>query len=189
MARSYINAASVDLVNDAGSVLWSIVKGEQLEFPIDLTFIEEITVGYDFEAVVIEGLNDGEGTIPAAIQPDGMETVLTIRIPTNQGEYSDVGVYTPGDFVEYEDAYWILDTVHDGNPPSTVLWSSHAINRIFIQTDTTLGTGWTVQPTPGVPSYGFFELRVTENASPIYARTWKPTRGTVQLLFSPTDLI
>jgi len=34
MARSRLTDPTLDLVTDAGAVLWSMVKGEQLEFPI-----------------------------------------------------------------------------------------------------------------------------------------------------------
>ena len=40
MARSRLTNTSQDLISDGGAVVWSFVKGEQLEFPITLNFIE-----------------------------------------------------------------------------------------------------------------------------------------------------
>jgi len=48
---------------------------------------------------------------------------------------------------------------------------------------------WAVQPTIIAPVYGFFELRVTEPNGNIYPRTWKPMRGLVQYLYSPTQVV
>lgn len=48
---------------------------------------------------------------------------------------------------------------------------------------------WSVQPTITSPVHGFFELRVTEPSGGIYPRTWKPMRGLVQYLYSPTQVV
>ena len=58
MARSRLTETTDDLVTDSGAVLWSFVKGEQLEFPITLNFVENVTAGYAYEAVV----GDSRGT-------------------------------------------------------------------------------------------------------------------------------
>ena len=52
-----------------------------------------------------------------------------------------------------------------------------------------LGNDYQVQPSVAGSTYGFFELRVTEPANPIFARTWKPIRGMVEIQFSPTDIV
>ena len=44
MARSQLTEISEDLNTDSGSVLWSLVRGEQLEFPITMNFIENYPV-------------------------------------------------------------------------------------------------------------------------------------------------
>jgi hypothetical protein len=66
-------------------------------------------------------------------------------------------------------------------------WEVTQLNKIYVQFPTTLGTGWNVKPLPDSATYGFFELRVTEPADAIFTRTFKPVRGMVELLFSPTD--
>jgi len=54
-------------------------------------------------------------------------------------------------------------------------------------TTTGVGAEWAVKPTPTANVYGFFELRVTENMNGSgFPRTWKPLRGLVELLYSPT---
>ena len=57
MARSLLTNTTNDLITDSGAVLWSLVTGEQLEFPITLNFLKDTTQkllnNYIFEAVVI----------------------------------------------------------------------------------------------------------------------------------------
>lgn len=40
MARSAISNISNDLQSDSGGILFSIIQGEQLEFPVTISFIE-----------------------------------------------------------------------------------------------------------------------------------------------------
>ena len=82
MARGSLTALSTDLQSDSGSVLWSLVRGEQLEFPIKLNFLENASIGYSFEAVVIEVLNvPGQSGKPDTIRASGVQDVLTVWTP------------------------------------------------------------------------------------------------------------
>lgn len=190
MARSPITDIKDDLISDGGSVLWSFVKGEQLEFPITLNFIEDITAGYTYEAVVVEALNAEAETLPTTIQPGGVQTVLTVRIPTNRGNWASGQAYNKEDIVLYSGIYYKLlagaGRVNATPPSSDPLWQVTSLSKIYIQFMKTLGSTWTMQPSVGFPVYGFFELRVTEPPDSIFRRTYKPVRGLVQILFSPT---
>ena len=77
MPRSTITSSAQDLVTDDGSLLISVVKGEQLRFKITLGWLTDLT-GYTILCKAVEGLNDGEGTKPALIQPSGVITSLPI---------------------------------------------------------------------------------------------------------------
>lgn len=57
MARSKIGALTVDPIRDSGSVLLSLVKGEQLEQAVTLSFSSNVLAGYVYEAVVVEAAN------------------------------------------------------------------------------------------------------------------------------------
>lgn len=194
MARSNITGGSQDIVQDDGAVLISIVQGEQIEWQIDLNFIEIVTPSYIFEAVIIEGANDGAGSEPIGAEPAGIEDTLVTRIPTDNGSWGAGNTYAYGDYV-----FNVTDSLYYycfGNPtiglsPELDLsnWEVFERNRVFIQFGATLSTGYAVQPGVNNPVYGFFELRVTEPANPIYTRTWKPTRGLVEFRYSPTELV
>jgi hypothetical protein len=194
MARSYISDVTDDLIQDSGNVLWSFVKGEQLEYPITLNFLEDVTAGYTYEAVVIEALNVANTTDkPVAIQPGGVQTVLGIRLPVSRGLWQDIQAYNQEEVVIYGNAVYRLRSgaarVSAITPNLDPFWELTTLNKLYLQFPKTLGAGWAVAPAVGATVYGFFELRVTEPDYSIFQRTWKPVRGMVQILFSPTEVV
>lgn len=194
MARSRLTSPKNDLINDGGAVLWSFVKGEQLEFPVTINFIADATLGYTYEAVVIEADNVlGQISPPTTVKPGGVQTVLPVRVPELVGVWSATAAYTQAEVVSYNNKYYELTSgiarVSAVTPDLDPLWTETALNKVYIQFPSTLGATWGVQPQISVPSYGFFELRITEPANPVFRKTWKPVRGMVEILFSPTDVV
>lgn len=194
MARSKLTNTTDDLIQDSGSVLWSFVKGEQLEFPVTLNFVEDATAGYQYEAVVIEGANvSGGEEVPIDVQPGGVQTKLTVRVPTNRGNWDAPQSYNREDVVQWGGKYyklaWGVGYVSAITPDLDPNWMETSLSRVYLQFPKTLASTWAVTPTVGFPVYGFFELRVTEPADSIFQRTWKPIRGMVQILFSPTEVV
>lgn len=205
MARSRINEITDDLITDSGSVLWSFVKGEQLEFPITMNFIEDVTVGqsidgsgvvtwpngYTFEARVIEANNvSGQEEAPSTVKTGGVSTLINVRRPINKGTWQAAVAYNKEDVVLYNAKYYKLLSgaarINATAPSSDSMWQETLINRIYLQFEKTLSSTWAVSPGVGSPVYGFFELRVKEPTDNIFQRTWKPIRGLVEILFSPT---
>ena len=205
MARSRLTDITEDLNNDSGSVLWSIVKGEQLEFPIVLNFIENfpITVGglpahpasrYTYEAVVVEAANvEYQEEKPLTVQPNGKNITLTVRIPTYRGNWGSNQAYNKEEIVAYGSKYYKLlvgaARVNATTPDLDSLWEETTLNKVYLQFPGTMGTDWAVSPIVSFPVYGFFEMRVTEPSDAVFRRTWKPIRGMVEILFSPTDVV
>lgn len=194
MARSYLTAAPESLVDDSGTVLWSFIRGEQLEFPVKVNFLADCTQssGYVFTAKVLEAENViGQAAAPTTLQDSGAATTLTLRQLSHQGTWSPATAYNAGESVFYDvdgKYYYLLagtartdSTTPDADP----LWIETTLNTLFVRFDSTLGNDWAVKPKIGWSTYGFFELSVQEPVSYSYRRTWKPVRGMVQLLFSP----
>jgi hypothetical protein len=193
MARSQINQVKTDLLSDPGSVLFSFVLGEQLQYPLDIEFIST-TVGYNFEAVVIEADNtDGQTEAPTTHKTGGVQVTLPLLIPTNMGTWSAVTAYNEYDIAFYNTKWYRLKLgagyISATTPDvDTTHWEETSAGRIYVRFPKTLGSTWTVKPTVTSKSYGFFELRVTEAAG-AFPLTWKPVRGMVELSFSPTDIV
>jgi len=193
MARSKLTDSGDDLINDSGTVLWSFVKGEQLEFPVIVNFITN-PAGYVFEAVIVEAANTSNQTAkPTTIQPAGVQTTLVVRVPTNRGTWDAPSAYNTEEVVLYNGLYYKLlsgsGRVSAVTPDSDPLWEVTVLNKIYLQIPKTLGATWSVSATVGFPVYGFFELRVTEPTNSILTKTWKPIRGMVEILFSPTEIV
>jgi len=194
MARSRLTNPTNDLINDGGAVLWSFVKGEQLEFPVTINFITNATAGYTYEAVVIEADNESEqASRPSNVKPGGIQTTLPVRVPEMVGTWSAVDAYTQAEVVLYNNKYYELSSgiarVSAVTPDLDPLWIETTLNKVYVQFPATLGSAWSVQGTVGFPVYGFFELRITEPVNPVFQKTWKPVRGMVEILFSPTDVV
>ncbi len=191
MARSYITNPTEDLITDSGAVLWSFIKGEQLEFPITLNFVEDVTAGYTYEAKIIEANNvEGQVEAPSTVRPNGSVETLPMRIPTLRGNWQAIQAYNKEELVAYNGLHYKLvkgaARVSALTPDVDPYWVVTSLSKVFIQFPKTVGFSWAVQPQPGSSVYGFFELRVTEPEDSVFTRTWKPVRGMVQIMYSPT---
>jgi len=197
MARSRLTNTTQDLIADSGAVLWSFVKGEQLEFPITLNFVEDASVkpnnNYVYEAVVVEAANIARQTDrPTDVREGGTQTRLFVRLPVYLGAWQAASAYNKEEVVLYLGKYYKLvqgsGRVSNLLPNSDPLWAETTLNTVYLQYPSTLANNWAVQPVVDSPVYGFFELRVTEPPDQIFTRTFKPVRGMVEILFSPTDV-
>jgi hypothetical protein len=191
MARSRLLDPAIDLITDGGDVLWSFVRGEQLEFPVTLNFVENVMAGYTYEAVVVEANNTVEQIVtPTAVKPGGITNIITVRVPTNRGNWDSASAYNKEEIVYYGAKYYKLLSgvaLTDSTTPNlSANWAETTLSKVYLQFPKTLGATWTQLPTVSTPVYGFFELRVTEPQDNIFRRTWKPVRGMVEILFSPT---
>ena len=194
MARSKLTETKDDIIEDSGSVLWSFVKGEQLEFPAILNFVKDVTAGYTYEAVVVEADNIPEDEkVPTNIKSGGVQTKLVVRVPTNRGMWDPDQAYNKEEIVLHNNQPYKLlygvARISSVSPDLDSAWEKADLNLVYLQFPKTLGATWSVQPVVGYPVYGFFELRVTAPADSIFQRTWKPIRGMVQILFSPTEIV
>lgn len=194
MARTLLTNVKKDLVTDSGAVLWSLARGEQLEFPITLNFLENASLGYTYEAVIMEGANVVDQTErPKALKVAGVSTTLVVRVPSFIGEWNAATAYNREEVVSYSGEYYKLSAgtarVSVDAPPSDPAWAVHDPRVVYLQFPETLGDAWSPQPGPNYSVYGFIELRVTEPADAVYQRTWKPVRGMIELLFSPTEAV
>lgn len=198
MARSRLTDTTLDLNTDSGAVLWSLVKGEQLEFPITLNFIEDASVkpsnNYIYEAVVIEAFNTvGQKVKPTEILAGGTQTRLFVRLPVFIGTWNSASAYNKEEVVLYNTVYYKLlkgvGRVSAVTPDLDPLWAVTTLNKIYVQFPSSLAATWTQSPKVDCSVYGFFELRVTEPTDSIFTRTFKPVRGMVEIQFSPSDVV
>lgn len=133
-------------MKDNGSVLVSIIEGEQVHMDVTLGWLTNLT-GYTITPKIVEGDMtdlDSDG-YPNYVKSGGQVRTLTVLD-------SDV---TDNEF------------------------------KIVIPED--LIALWATQPTPEKPSYGWIGLEVSDFATGSQQQIWKPLRGLVEVLFSPSE--
>jgi hypothetical protein len=192
MARSRISGREIDLQKDNGSVLWSFIQGEQLAYQIAFDWIDNMN-GMTVEAVVVEAKNT-PGEIPSEVLPSGKQDKLTVYQPPYKSEWSNTVTYAKADLVHValEGKYYqSLIAGNIGHVPSAspTQWVEYGPNNIItILFPSTLSVNYAVAPLPDKPIYAYFELALNEPTS-TFSRSWKPMRGLVEFLFSPTQIV
>src|SRR5210317_633731 len=150
MARSKINSRSKDLIDDNGSVLVSIVEGEQIHVNITLNWITSLA-GYTLTAKIVEAdssnLNHSQDELPTTEQAGGEVTTLDII---------------------------------DSDPTD---------NNFQIVIPENLVDSWVTQPEPTKPAYGWIGLEVRDSGVGSAQQIWKPMRGLVEVLYSPSEAV
>ena len=150
MARSKINSRSKDLIDDNGSVLVSIVEGEQIHVNITLNWITNLA-GYTLTAKIVEAdssnLNHSQDELPTTEQAGGEVTTLDII---------------------------------DSDPTD---------NNFQIVIPENLVDSWVTQPEPTKPAYGWIGLEVRDSGVGSAQQIWKPMRGLVEVLYSPSEAV
>lgn len=194
MARKLITNVTDDMQDDSGAVLFSIIQGEQLEFPVTLSFVENASQAYEYECVIMEALNvSGQTEPPVVAKNGGVSDALVVWTPPWKGEWSAAGSYSRDDLVLYGTVYYLrligADEVSATPPNLDTAWKAYTPNVVYIRFPESLSSNWGIQPTTESNIYGFIELRVEEPFGGRYPRTWKPLRGMIEFLYSPTHLV
>jgi hypothetical protein len=107
MPRSKITSQSKDIISDDGSVLVSLVEGEQTRLEVTLNWLTNLT-GYTILSKVVEADNvQDSGTIPATASSTPTVTSLTIidSTPTD----NKFEIVLPSDLIDNWDTYPIPD--------------------------------------------------------------------------------
>jgi hypothetical protein len=194
MARSKLTSVSNDLIGDGGNVLWSLVQGEQLELEADLALLGGSPAqNFVYECEYIEA--DG-----ADVAIGGAQGVLNVRYLNHRGDWDVLTEYSRGDCCEYSGkGYMRVGSRGAGGQPPDISgeWKEASVNLIFIQFLSSFSTDFQTQPTVDTPASAFFELRVSEqmtsveapNTNGLIPRAWKPIRGRIEILYSPTLVV
>ena len=160
MARSKISSPTRDIITDDGSVLLSVVQGEQPHLEFTIGWVTDLT-NFNVHARLVEGDNDGEGTKPTSVKVGGVKLLLS----KSNG---------------------FIRRVDDGD------------NKFTVVIPYNVSAGMLPQPTPNKSVYMFIDLEVGEpgtgsDINPIGGaatpdkQIWKPVRGLIEILYSPTE--
>lgn len=162
MARAKISDTTSSIVNDSGAAMFSIVNGEQLHIQFAISWIEDLT-GYNVFANVVEGQNDGTGAKPSGLKSFGVKRLLS-------------------------KANGLIRGVDDGD------------NKFTIVIPWDLAAGFSPQPKPDKSVFAYIDIEIGEpgtgsadspvgNPAAPDLQVWKPVKGLVEIMFSPTETI
>jgi len=148
MARTRINSKSKDLISDNGSVLVSLIHGEQVRMSITCSWLTNMS-GYTITAKVVEAdsrtLNHTLKELPTTVLTSGQIVALPIVDSDN------------------------TDNVFEIVFPETLL------------------NNFTTMPTPEAPTYAWIGLEIQDTGTGNEKQVWKPLRGLVEILYSPSE--
>ena len=183
--RSRLLNPRQDLISDNGAILLSLIQGEQLEYPIVLN-----TGSFVLNAVCVEGFNlPSQKRAPSAIRPGGVRTPLTIRKPNYRGTWNPIVAYDVGDLVVHEGRHLTrrisASPIDSSVPVDGPIWNEISAGTVYLRLPSELSMDWQIQPSVNSPVYGFIEVAVSETGGG-FPRTWKPVRGLIEYLYSPT---
>jgi hypothetical protein len=154
MARKRINSKSKDLIKGPGTVLLSVIDGEQVRIKLTANWITTL-VGYTITCKVVEADSSAVNHF-AAEDNDRLPTM-----PQSSGQVVTID---------------ILDT--DAND-----------NEFEIVIPENLTDNFVTMPLPERPSYGWIGVEIADTGVGANQQVWKPFRGLVEILYSPTEAI
>lgn len=150
MARTKINSKSKDTISDDGSLLVSLIHGEQIRMTVTLGWLTNLT-GYTITAKCVEAdsrsLDWDENELPLLPQSGGQ----VVTCPIIDSDVTD--------------------------------------NTFEIVFPEELANNFTTMPKPNRPSYAWFGLEVSDNGTGDQQMVFKPMRGLVEILYSPSEAV
>ena len=148
MARTKINSKSKDTMSDDGSLLVSLIHGEQIRMAVTLGWLTNLS-SYTITAKCVEAdsrsLNWDENELPL--------------LPQNGGQV-------------------VACPIIDSEPTD---------NTFEIVFPEELANNFTTPPRPERPSYAWFGLEVSDSGTGDQQLVFKPMRGLVEILYSPSE--
>jgi len=151
MARSRINSSSKDIITDKGSVLISVVEGEQVHMDITLGWLTSL-VGYTLTAKIVE----------ANCTALDYTSTTGLQHPTVRQSGGQIATLA------------IIDATTTDNTFKLVIPEALVDNYV-------------TQPLPGKPVYGWIGLEVRDTGAGSAQQIWKPFRGLVEIVYSPSE--
>ena len=154
MARKRINSKSKDLLNGPGTVLLSVIDGEQIRMKLTANWITNLS-SYTVSCKIVEADTSAVNHF-AADKDDRLPTM-----PQAGGQVVTVPV--------------IDADVND--------------NAFEIVLPENITDGFTTMPLPEQPAYGWIGVEIADGGLGANQQIWKPFRGLVEILYSPTEAI
>jgi len=132
-------------------------------------------------------ISDDGAVLVSVIKGEQIHLNLTLAWLTNIADYE---IFSKVVEANNDGSGAIPTTIRPGGVIVTIplLDTSDTNNQFIMVIPENLITGWTVQPSPDKPVYGFIDLEIRDTGIGSRKQVWKPFRGLVEVRYSPTEV-
>jgi hypothetical protein len=154
MARKRINSKSKDIMKGPGTVLLSVIDGEQVRIKLTAGWLTTL-VGHTITCKIVEA--DSSALDHFAVDKDDRLPL----VPQSSGQLVSC----------------------------TIIDSDVNDNEFEVVIPENITDNFVTMPLPEKPSYGWIGVEIADTGVGANQQIWKPFRGLVEILYSPTEQV
>lgn len=134
-------------------------------------------------------INDNGAILVSVVEGEQIHMDITLNWITNLSSHTLIAKVVEADMTGTLDGDGLPTVVKSGGVITTLpIIDSNVTDNIFkIVIPDDLSATWTTQPSPTKPSYGWIGLEVADSGVGDNQQIWKPFRGLVEVLYSPSE--
>lgn len=134
-------------------------------------------------------IKDNGAVLVSVVEGEQLRMNITLNWLVSLSDYTVVAKIVEADMSgELDENGYPVDIKTGGEVTVLTLLDQDSTDNTFdIVIPETLIDSWVTQPTPNVPTYGWIGLEVRDSGVGDYQQVWKPLRGLVEVLFSPSE--
>ena len=133
-------------------------------------------------------ITDNGAVLVSVIEGEQIHMDITLNWITNLSSHTLVAKVVEADMTGALDANGLPTVVKSGGVITTlpIIDADTTDNSFKIVIPDDLSTSWATQPSPTKPAYGWIGLEVADDGVGDNQQIWKPFRGLVEVLYSPS---
>lgn len=134
-------------------------------------------------------IKDNGAVLVSVVEGEQIHMDITLNWITNLSSHTLIAKIVEADMAGAKDSDGYPIDVKSGGVITTlpIIDDDVTDNAFKIVIPDDLISTWTTQPTPTVPAYGWIGLEVADGGVGDAQQIWKPLRGLVEVLYSPSE--
>lgn len=134
-------------------------------------------------------IKDNGAVLVSVVEGEQIHMDITLNWITNLSSHTLLAKVVEADMTGELDNDGLPTVVKSGGVITTlpIIDSDPSDNTFKIVIPDDLSATWTTQPSPNNPSYGWIGLEVADGGVGDNQQIWKPFRGLVEVLYSPSE--
>lgn len=134
-------------------------------------------------------ISDNGAVLVSIVEGEQIAMSITLNWLTNLSDYTITAKVVEADMTDNLNSKGYPTKVKTGGEVTTlpIIDSITTDNKFDIVIPEGLIDSWETQPSPDTPTYGWIGLEVRDSGVGTSQKIWKPFRGLVEVLFSPSE--